>query len=46
MTYVCQGTTALMWAATNGFTEVVVILMEGGADINLTNNHVRSAGRV
>ena len=43
---VCQGYSALILAALRSFIEVVGILIEGGADINLTNNHVRSAGRV
>ena len=40
---VCQGQSALMWAAANGHTEVVGILIEGGADMNLQTNDVSSA---
>ena len=40
---VCQGYSALVLAAVNGFTEIVDILVEGGADINLQTNDVSSA---
>ena len=43
---VCQGYSALMLSAANGFTEVVGILIEAGADINLQTKHVWSADRV
>ena len=39
----CQGESALIEAATMGHTEVVGILIEGEADVNLQNNEVRSA---
>ena len=40
---VCQGDSALMWAAVKGHTEVVGMLIEGGADINLQTSYVSSA---
>ena len=40
---VCQRETALRLAAFKGHTEVVGILVEGGANINLKNKHVSSA---
>ena len=42
----CQGETALTGAAVKGRTEVVGILIEAGADINLQDNYVRSADSV
>ena len=32
------GDTALMWAASNGHTDTVRLLLEHGADVNLVNN--------
>ena len=40
---VCQGQTALMLAAYRGHTEVVGILIEAGADVDLQSNNVSSA---
>ena len=40
---VCQGDNALIEAAFKGHTEVVGILIEGGADIDLQNKYVSSA---
>ena len=40
---VCQGQSALMWAAVKGHTGVVGILIEAGADMNLKTNYVSSA---
>ena len=40
---VCQGATALMKAAHKGHTEVVGILIEGGANMDLEDNDVSSA---
>ena len=40
---VCQGFSALIGAAMNGHTEVVGILIEMGADIELKDNSVSSA---
>ena len=40
---VCQGATALMKAAHKGHTEVVGILIEAGADMDLQHNDVSSA---
>ena len=37
---VCQGATALMKAALKGHTEVVGILIEGGANMDLQQNDV------
>ena len=42
-TLCCQGESALMLAAARGSTEVVGILVEGGADVNLQNINVSSA---
>ena len=36
----CQGRTALYWAALKGRTEVAGILIEGGAKADLKNNDV------
>ena len=40
---VCQGNSALRLAVDNGRTEVVGILVEGGADVNLQDRDVSSA---
>ena len=40
---VCQGESALFLAAASNRTEVVGILIEAGADIDLKENDVRSA---
>ena len=40
---VCQGESALIHAAAKGFTEIVGILIQGGADIDLQDNQVSSA---
>ena len=42
----CQGESALIVAAINGHTEVVGIMIEGGADIDLQNSDVSSADLV
>jgi len=34
-----NGSTALMWAADNGHTEIVRLLIDKGADINTENNY-------
>ena len=39
----CQGDSALSWAAGRGYTDVVGILIEAGADMNLKNSDVSSA---
>ena len=41
--FLCQGDSALIRGAVSGFTEVVGMLIEGGADINLKENDVSSA---
>ena len=40
---VCQGKTALIIAVDNGRTEVVGILVAGGADVDLQDRAVSSA---
>ena len=40
---VCQGRTALIWAAINGSTAIVGMLIEGGAEIDFKDNYVSSA---
>ena len=42
-TFLCQGESALIRAAHKGRTEVVAILIEREADVNLENKYVRSA---
>ena len=39
----CQGYSALIYAATSGHTEVAGILIVAGADVDLQDNQVSSA---
>ena len=41
--FLCQGDSALIRGAVKGHTEVVGILIEAGADMNLQDNDVSSA---
>ena len=37
--YFYLGVTSLMWAAFQGHTDIVKILLENGADVNLQNKY-------
>ena len=37
--YVYLGDTSLMYAASNGYTNIVKTLLENGADVNLQNKY-------